>query len=132
MNRRSFLYSTAAIGTGLALSAPGARAANNGSPGDINVALLGAGAQGEVLLNACIKMGAESGFHFRAVCDIWEDLNLRRVVSLLGRYGHEVKGYTDYRTMLDEQKQLNAVIIATPDFCHAEQAEACLKAGLHV
>ena len=34
--------------------------------------------------------------------------------------------------MLSDEKDLDAVIIATPDFWHAEQTIACLKAGLHV
>ena len=34
--------------------------------------------------------------------------------------------------MLDKEKGLDAVVIATPDFVHAEQANACLAAGLHV
>jgi len=132
MDRRSFLRSTAVAGTGLAFSSAVLSAAGSGDSSDINVALLGAGAQGEVLLNACLKLGAESGLRFRAVCDVWEDLNLARIVKLLGRYGHEANSYIDYRAMLEQEKQLDAVLIATPDFCHAEQAEACLKAGLHV
>ena len=34
--------------------------------------------------------------------------------------------------MLDKEKDLDAVIIATPDFWHAEHTVDCLKAGLHV
>ena len=34
--------------------------------------------------------------------------------------------------MLDKEKDLQAVIIATPDFWHSEQTVACLKKGLHV
>ncbi len=116
----------------MALSSSVLGTAKGGSFSDVNVALIGAGAQGEVLLNACVKMGADSGIRFKAVCDIWEDLNLKRVVSLLGRYGHEVNGYADYREMLDQEKDLDAVLIATPDFCHADQTVACLEAGLHV
>ncbi len=34
--------------------------------------------------------------------------------------------------MLDKEKNLDAVIIATPDFWHADHTVDCLKAGLHV
>jgi predicted dehydrogenase len=34
--------------------------------------------------------------------------------------------------MLDKEKDLDAVIIATPDFWHADHTVDCLKAGLHV
>ena len=34
--------------------------------------------------------------------------------------------------MLDKEKELDAVIIATPDFWHAQHTIDCLKAGKHV
>ena len=34
--------------------------------------------------------------------------------------------------MLDKEKELDAVVIATPDFWHAQHAIDCLKAGKHV
>jgi len=132
MNRRSFLRSTAVAGAGLVLSPSVSPLAGDDSGGDINIALIGAGTQGEVLVNTCVKMAADSGTRFTAVCDIWEDLNLKRMAGLLSRYGHEARSYVDYREMLEQEKDLDAVLIATPDFCHAEQAVACLEAGLHV
>ncbi len=131
MDRRRFLHSSVAAGAGWVLSPTSVLTAESNGD-DIQVALIGAGVQGEALLNACIKMGGDSPIRFKAVCDIWENLNLKRAVSLLGRYGHEVSGYADYREMLDREKDLDAVLIATPDFCHADQTVACLEAGLHV
>lgn len=132
IGRRDFLRATAATGAGLTVFPSLLAQAANGSSNPLNVALIGAGVQGEALLTACLKMGDDSGIRFKAVCDIWEDLNLQRIVRLLGRYGHEAAGYADYRAMLDTEKKLDAVLIATPDFVHAEQTIACLKAGLHV
>jgi len=96
---------------------------------DLNVALLGAGAQGQVLMNAMLKI---PNLNFRAVCDIWADYNLKRAVNILKKFKFEVNGYTDYREMLDKEKELDAVIVATPDFWHAQHAVDCLKAGLNV
>jgi predicted dehydrogenase len=96
---------------------------------DINVALLGAGAEGQVLMNACLKI---PGIRFKAVCDIWSEYSQKRVYRLLRKYGHELNKYEDYKEMLAIEKDLDAVIIATPDFWHAEHATACLEAGLHV
>jgi predicted dehydrogenase len=96
---------------------------------ELNIALLGAGAQGEVLRNAMLKL---PGLNYRAVCDIWEEFNLKKAVNVLKKYKYDVNGYTDYREMLDKEKDLDAVIIATPDFWHARHAIDCLKAGLHV
>ncbi len=130
INRRNFLRSTAAVGAGLVLSpAILAQTGGGGKAGDINVALLGAGAQGQVLLNACLKI---PGIRFKAVCDIWTAWNQKRVSGLLRKYRHEHNTYVDYREMLANEKDLDAVIVATPDFWHAEHAVACLNAGLHV
>ncbi len=92
---------------------------------EINLALLGAGAQGEVLLNAMLRI---PGLRFRAVCDIWKEYNQKRAVNTLRKYKFEVNGYEDYREMLDKEKELDAVVIATPDFWHAPHAVDCLTA----
>ena len=96
---------------------------------EVNVALLGAGAQGQVLTDAMLRI---PGLRFRAVCDIWAEYNQRRVVNQLKKFGHEVNGYEDFREMLDKEKQLDAVVVATPDFWHSPHAVACLEAGKHV
>jgi predicted dehydrogenase len=109
-----------------------AAAAPQTAPGDlqvVNIALLGAGAQGQVLTDAMLRI---PGLKFRAVCDIWTEYNQKRVVNSLKRFGHEPNAYEDYREMLDKEKELDAVVIATPDFWHAQHTIDCLKAGKHV
>ncbi len=129
MDRRSFLKSTAAVGAGLAMF-PNVMTRAAAGTEDINIALLGAGAEGQVLMNAMLKI---PGIRFKAVCDIWEAYNQRRVSRLLARYGHENNTYVDYKEMLDKEKgNIDAVVIATPDFWHAEHAIACMDAGLDV
>ena len=129
INRRDFLHSATAAGAGLALSR-GALAQANSSrkPDDINIALLGAGEQGKVLMEDCRKI---PGVRFKAVCDIWP-YNRKWISRRLRAYRHEHNAYADYRDMLDKEKDLDAVIVATPDFWHADHTVACLEAGLHV
>jgi predicted dehydrogenase len=43
-----------------------------------------------------------------------------------------LKKYRDYRQMLEQQKDIDAVIIATPDHMHAVMASAAMDAGKHV
>jgi len=131
IDRRSFMRSGIALGAGLVLSPRVfAQSTVNSKADDINVALLGAGAQGRVLLEACVKK--IPGIRFKALCDIWKAYNQGNQSRFLKAYRHEHNVYTDYREMLDKEKDLDAVIIATPDFWHAEHAVACLKAGLNV
>lgn len=128
--RRDFLQTAAVAGTTLILSPMiSAEQESVENPDDINVALIGAGSQGQALINSCRNI---PGVHFKALCDIWVDYNLHRTAKVLEYYGREVKQYEDYKKMLADEKNLDAVIIATPDFWHAEQTIACLKAGLHV
>ena len=47
------------------------------------------------------------------------------------KYRHANK-YTDFREMLAKQRDLDAVIIATPDHMHATVAAAAMRAGKHV
>jgi hypothetical protein len=44
----------------------------------------------------------------------------------------KLKRYRDYREMLDQQKDIDAVIVATPDHMHAVIASAAMSVGKHV
>jgi predicted dehydrogenase len=126
IGRRQFLSTAAKLG-GVLAARPrliGAQAKH----ATINVALIGGGEQGRVLIHAANGM---PGIRFRGVCDIW-DYNRIYATRLLGKFGHEVQAFSDYRELLSSVPDLDAVIIATPDFMHAEHANACLRAGKHV
>ena len=128
VKRRDFLRSTAAVGAGLAV-APPLLGAEKAGPAPINVAVIGTGIQGRVLTEQARRI---EGVRFKAVCDIWKDWSLRYATRQLGRLGHPANAYVDYQDMLEAEKDLQAVIVATPDWMHAEHTIACLKAGLHV
>jgi predicted dehydrogenase len=130
MDRRDFLLATTAVaGASLALGVNPISAANISS-NEVRVALIGAGAQGQVLLDASLQI---PNVRFVAVCDIWTEYNQRRVTRLLSDSGHPNHAYVDYHELLDKEKgNLDAVIVATPDFWHAEHAIAAMKAGLNV
>ena len=128
IDRRSFIRSTAAIGAGLVLAPKSFAQAEDSKTDDLNIALIGAGTQGRVLIRDCLKI---PGVRFKAICDIWS-YSRRYAGRRLKAYKHQANVYTDYRDMLEKEKDLDAAIIATPDWVHSEHTVACLKAGLHV
>lgn len=133
LDRRSFLKVSAAVGaaasTGLLNPQTSSSQEKVSKADEINVALLGTGAQGQVLMNAMLRI---PGVRFKAVCDIWRDYNQKRAARMLKKYGHDVNRYEDYRMMLDREKNLDAVIVATPDFWHSRHTVDSLNAGFHV
>ena len=129
MKRREFLGTGIAAGAGALLASAGRAGAQATPPSDVlNVALIGIGAQGRALLNAALLI---RGIRFRAVCDVWDQC-WKFARYYLSTHRQPVNTYADYREMLAKEKDLQAAVVATPDFVHAEQTLACLKAGLHV
>ena len=129
--RRNFLKTMGVASGGLSI-APGFLKGQGGSPNErLNIALVGMGAEGEVLFNA---MSILRGLQFRAVCDIWETRR-RYGAGRCKRYmglGQTAKMYENYEDLIANEKDLDGVIIATPDFWHAPQTIDFLKAGVHV
>ena len=129
ISRRNFLVGTAAAGAGVMLSRfAAAEEAAKPSADDLKVGIIGVGTEGRVLIDQCLKI---PGIRFVAICDIWPYYR-DYTVRLLKRYKMDPKPYTDYQDMLASEKDMDAVIVATPDWVHAEHSIACLKAGKHV
>jgi len=130
-NRRDFLRTAAAASAGLMVTVPGwaqEQAASAPREDELRVAMIGPGSQGRNLLTQCLKIPA---IRFTAICDSWP-YHQEYAANILKKYDMPVKVYEDYREMLATEKDLDAVIIATPDWVHAEQTIACLEAGKHV
>ena len=130
INRREFVRTTTAAGAGLWLAANAAPAfAQDKSPNSkLNIALIGFGAQGRVLLESLLKI---EGIQLVAVVDIW-DYARTYAERYLKKLNVNVRTYENYEDLLAKEKDLQAVVCATPDFWHAPVSNACLKAGLHV
>jgi predicted dehydrogenase len=124
LNRRHFIRNSAAAGLGLA-AAGRARAA---SPNDkLNIACIGLGGQ----MKTDLQQVAALGHNIVAVCDV----DKGRLDFTRKERGAEIqaaKFYTDYRKLLDKEKSVDAVIIATPDHWHAMICSAAIQAGKHV
>ncbi len=127
INRRYFFFGTllssavpaAGYGSVPSLRALGYKPFYN----KLNVAAIGCGAQGAVDVNDAARTE-----NITALCDVDE----ARSAPTFQRYDKATK-YKDYRVMLEkEAKNIDACIIATPDFTHATIALACMQQGKHV
>jgi predicted dehydrogenase len=134
LTRREFLGTTAAAGAGLLLTScsPDSNSSAAGKKtsalSKLNIALIGCGAEGQVLLESLMVI---EGINLVAIADVW-DYNRNSNVRRLKDQGFAVKGYENYEELLANEKDLQAVVVATPDFWHAPITNTCLKAGLHV
>jgi predicted dehydrogenase len=127
LSRRDFLSTGAKLGAVLAATPYMARGAP-AKADTINVALIGCGSQGRVLIDAALKIPE---LRFKGVCDIWP-YNRTYGERLLKKFSHDAKPFEDYKEMLSSVPDLDAVIVATPDFMHAEHTNFALRAGKHV
>lgn len=117
LTRREFALSALAA-TALSRTAS-AQASNR-----IRLGFIGIANRGSQLMNAAIP---NSDAEVVALCDV----NQAALDSWHAKLDGKPARYTDYRKML-EQKDIDAVVIATPDHWHALQAIAACDAGKDV
>jgi predicted dehydrogenase len=120
-DRRTFLAKGAAGVAALGTSALSSRAASD----EIAVALIGCGSRGLPYLLPNFKI--VEGVRIAAVCDVFKP-NLEKGAAAAGP---KVDTYGDYRRILD-RKDINVVIVATPDHWHGPITIAACEAGKDV
>jgi predicted dehydrogenase len=124
-NRRQFLQqSAAAVGF---WAAGGVTLASNRPADKIRIAGIGVGGKG----HSDIEQAANHG-EVVAICDI-DDHHLAGAAKTLDEKGQRPKHYFDYRKMLEEMgKEIDAVVVSTPDHTHAPASLMAMKMGKHV
>ena len=131
LNRRTFIRNTSATAIGGIIAAPlvlntrlfAADSANN----KLNIACIGLGGQ----MQGLMKGATELNHNIVALCDV-DSNRIAESRKNLGAAGEKAKAYKDYRELLEKEKSVDAVIIATPDHWHAAICVAAIKAGKHV
>ncbi|MGB5369891.1 MAG: Gfo/Idh/MocA family oxidoreductase [Flavobacteriaceae bacterium] len=126
MKRREFVVkgslATAALGsTSMALGKVFARGQND----TLRIGIIGTGDRGSGLIHFIDQIDR---FEVAACCDI---LPFRLEKALQSVAGGKAEGYKDYRKML-ENKDLDAILVATPFNTHSKIALDALDAGKHV
>lgn len=121
MQRRRFLRETAA--TVAALTTASLRRAH-GANDRLRLALIGCGGRGRSVAQHMLAVG---GVEYAAVCDVYEPNARNAKRALEGRR----RVYGDFRRVLD-LKDVDAVLIATPDHWHAIPAVLACRARKHV
>jgi predicted dehydrogenase len=124
LNRRQFLRDTGKAATTLAVAsafAPTVLTAK--SPNEtIGVGCIGLGTRGGDLIDAVVPL---AGVKVVAVCDVYKP---HRQKGVERSKNPEVKAYVDYRELLAD-KNVDVVVIATPDHWHCQMVLDAAKAG---
>ena len=146
LSRRDFVRDTGTLALGAmivprhVLGGPGYKPPS----ATLNVAVVGAGGMGKSNARALLSAGE----NIVAVCDVdfpfverglASDLRPNQrtgqvsesAVRMQEAYTKAAK-YDDFRVMLERQRDIDAVVVATPDHTHAAVAVAAMRAGKHV
>ncbi len=123
-SRRTFIRNTAMAAAALHV-VPGYVVGTRGQtpPSDrLNIAGVGIGGMGRNNLKRCAETE-----NIVALCDIDQKYAAKTFAD-----HPKSKVYSDYREMIDKQKDIDAIVIATPDHTHAVIALEAMRAGKHV
>lgn len=134
-NRRTFIKKTAAGAAGLAIGATGFSAKSYanilGANDRVILASVGVGGRGKDLLNSFTKMYGD-GVTVKTVCDVDSaSLGEKAELAAKNQAGNKPGMETDMRKVFDD-KEVDAVVIATPNHWHALSAIWACQAGKHV
>ncbi len=126
MNRRTFLSNASKMGASFTIlpSSVLGRAGETAPSDRLNLAIVGIAGRGS---RHCAAL-KDADVNIVALCDVdWSE----RVAESFKTFP-KAKRYRDFRVMFDKQKDIDAVLVSTPDHTHAVISLAAMKAGKHV
>jgi predicted dehydrogenase len=123
LSRRKFLARTTTTAAGLWLAAPYIGRSQTGLPANdkLNIGIIGVAGQGGYSIGQLKDIA-----NIVALCDVDE----KRLAPVAQSFP-AAKTYRDFRRLVD-QKDLDAIVVATPDHTHAVASVAVLKSGRHL
>ncbi len=121
-SRRQFIRYTVTAAGVLAVAGPALAAPRRISPNEkLNIGIIGAGGKGAT------DTAGVAGENIIALCDV--DANTLHAAA---EKHPGAKLYRDYRKMIEEMKEIDAVTVSIPDHHHAPAAIRAIKSGKHV
>ncbi len=149
ISRRGFMGGAAAAAAWTIIPRHALGAAGAAAPSDaLNVAIIGTGGRGKNLMEELFRF---SDVQIVAIADPNEESDYRSfyyggtsgrlpVLTLIkDHYGRTLgdkyagcRDYVDYRTLLEREKEIDAVLVATPDHVHAVACMAAMQLKKHV
>lgn len=127
ISRRTFLKSAAIASPMLAMPAA-SWARIMGANDRINIGAIGTGGMGTSHVESLTGKSAKENIKILMVCDLYRK-RLNNAVRIIG--GDAASGVMEYEKVLDN-KDINAVIIATPDHWHTKIAIEAMESGKDV
>jgi predicted dehydrogenase len=122
-NRRQFIRATTLAGVGFWVAGGLTRGASKAPNEQLNIACIGVGGKGDSDSDQAGRHG-----NIVAICDI-DDRTLDRKAAKFPK----AKKYHDFRKMLEDMsKEIDAVVVSTPDHTHAPASAMAIKMGKHV
>ncbi len=135
ITRRRFIHHGLAAGAAAGVIPASLDAAGySRAPGandQIRIGQIGCGGRNRSHTNSVFEVKDKARASITAACDIWRDQLYSMVGFIKKRFENEPAPYTDYRKLL-ESKDIDAVIIATPDHQHCGMLIDSVNAGKDV
>jgi hypothetical protein len=124
LSRRRFLRKATLGGAAFLVPTHARLARAAEANGKLNLALVGVGGRGSWFVSAIPRLGE----NLIALCDVDDTKNPDAYVQL-----PKARTFRDFRKMFDAMgREIDAVIVATPDHTHAVACAAALRSGKHV
>ncbi len=124
-SRRKFIRNSALVMSGISIVPRHVLGKGFIPPSDkLNIAVIGGGGKG---YSDAVNVWNNGASNIAAICDV--DWNM--AAKAFEKFP-KAKKYKDYRKVLDELKDIDAITVSTPDHTHAVIAMAAIKSGKHV
>jgi predicted dehydrogenase len=130
VSRRDFLKKSALVGAGIGLAGPFSMAKGSvlGANDRVNVAFMAARGRASALARNFVKV---RDTHIKSIYDVDSRPLPELAASIQEGQGTRPQTGTDFRRAL-EDRDVDALVIAAPDFWHTPATIMALKAGKHV